>query len=86
MFSPMKEGSGSRAGSTGIDVVAATSFRLISSPRSVRGTVDDRLHLLKPRRQCIVGLCSCRGGSKKAEVNLDLDRSNIDNTTSRIIM
>ena len=84
MFSTMKEGSGSRAGSTGTDIVAATSFRLISSPRSARGTVDDRLQLLKPRRQCIVGLCKC-GGSKKAEVNLDLDRSNSDNAISRIM-
>mmetsp|Transcript_3133 Transcript_3133/g.5293 ORF Transcript_3133/g.5293 Transcript_3133/m.5293 type:complete len:107 (-) Transcript_3133:64-384(-) len=79
----MKEGSGSLAGSTGT-VVSPISFCLISSPRSVRGRVD-RERLLKPCRHCIVGLCSCRG-SKKAEVNLDLDRSSSDKTTSPIIV
>ena len=75
----MKDDSGFCAGSIGT-VVVARSFLLISSPRSVRGTVDEE-HLLKHCRHCIVvvGLCSCLG-SKKAEVDFEMDRNSIDTT------
>ncbi len=46
----------------------------------MRGTVDEE-HLLKHCRHSIVGLCSCScRGSKKAEVDFEMDRNSIDTT------